>query len=138
MELLIKNRAVTLSLNILFIFESQYFNQRKTTAKYLLLIRYFFPIKFIQSMGYYVQYIVQLGWHTDAFEQLGKSSEASYKRFVPEGFEPPDGPEDWIDAWTLFYWGWWISWSPFVGEKCSFKMFRIIPLKWLVLLFFVQ
>lgn len=19
------------------------------------------------------------------------------------------------DAWTLFYWGWWISWSPFVG-----------------------
>lgn len=23
--------------------------------------------------------------------------------------------KDWIGAWTLFYWGWWISWSPFVG-----------------------
>ncbi|MEX1155253.1 BCCT family transporter [Parvibaculum sp.] len=22
---------------------------------------------------------------------------------------------DWIGGWTLFYWGWWISWSPFVG-----------------------
>jgi choline/glycine/proline betaine transport protein len=22
---------------------------------------------------------------------------------------------DWINSWTLFYWGWWISWSPFVG-----------------------
>lgn len=24
-------------------------------------------------------------------------------------------PTPWIDAWTLFYWAWWISWSPFVG-----------------------
>ncbi len=24
-------------------------------------------------------------------------------------------PNDWIGSWTLFYWGWWISWSPFVG-----------------------
>jgi choline/glycine/proline betaine transport protein len=23
--------------------------------------------------------------------------------------------EDWIGGWTLLYWGWWISWSPFVG-----------------------
>ena len=22
---------------------------------------------------------------------------------------------DWQDTWTMFYWGWWISWSPFVG-----------------------
>ncbi|MGK2741391.1 choline BCCT transporter BetT [Tepidicaulis sp. LMO-SS28] len=22
---------------------------------------------------------------------------------------------DWIGGWTLFYWAWWISWSPFVG-----------------------
>jgi len=22
---------------------------------------------------------------------------------------------DWQASWTLFYWGWWISWSPFVG-----------------------
>lgn len=24
-------------------------------------------------------------------------------------------PTDWVGAWTLFYWGWWISWAPFVG-----------------------
>lgn len=24
-------------------------------------------------------------------------------------------PRPWIDSWTLFYWAWWISWSPFVG-----------------------
>lgn len=24
-------------------------------------------------------------------------------------------PNQWISSWTLFYWGWWISWSPFVG-----------------------
>src|SRR5205823_7189309 len=21
----------------------------------------------------------------------------------------------WIGTWTIFYWAWWISWSPFVG-----------------------
>ncbi|WP_149194342.1 BCCT family transporter [Luteimonas suaedae] len=24
-------------------------------------------------------------------------------------------PTGWIGGWTLFYWGWWIAWSPFVG-----------------------
>jgi choline/glycine/proline betaine transport protein len=24
-------------------------------------------------------------------------------------------PNEWFGRWTLFYWGWWISWSPFVG-----------------------
>ena len=24
-------------------------------------------------------------------------------------------PTDWIGGWTIFYWGWWISWAPFVG-----------------------
>ena len=73
-------------------------------------------MQFVQSLGYYAQFIIQLGWHTDAFEQMGKSSSAAYKRFVPDGFENPDGPDKWIDAWTMFYWGWWISWSPFVGK----------------------
>ncbi len=25
------------------------------------------------------------------------------------------GGRDWLPNWTLFYWAWWISWSPFVG-----------------------
>ncbi len=29
----------------------------------------------------------------------------------------PHGRDDeaWIQGWTVFYWAWWISWSPFVG-----------------------
>ncbi|MGV3243873.1 BCCT family transporter [Staphylococcus sp. 11261D007BR] len=22
---------------------------------------------------------------------------------------------DWMESWTIYYWGWWMSWSPFVG-----------------------
>ena len=69
-----------------------------------------------QSIGYYFQYIVQLGWHCDAFEMLNPShGDEDRNRFVPEGFKPPDGPENWMNDWTMFYWGWWISWCPFVG-----------------------
>jgi choline/carnitine/betaine transport len=25
------------------------------------------------------------------------------------------GVADWLSAWTVFYWAWWISWTPFVG-----------------------
>ncbi|NOH83156.1 BCCT family transporter [Vibrio sp. 03-59-1] len=37
-----------------------------------------------------------------------------------ENFFPlsnPHGREDttWMHGWTVFYWAWWISWSPFVG-----------------------
>lgn len=29
----------------------------------------------------------------------------------------PHGREDeaWLQGWTVFYWAWWVSWSPFVG-----------------------
>src|SRR5699024_7626505 len=29
----------------------------------------------------------------------------------------PNNPDkrEWINDWTIFYWAWWISWSPFVG-----------------------
>ncbi|WP_228992890.1 BCCT family transporter [Streptomyces sp. DH8] len=25
------------------------------------------------------------------------------------------GGHDWLGAWTIFYWAWWLSWAPFVG-----------------------
>ncbi|WP_372623949.1 BCCT family transporter [Falsiroseomonas sp.] len=34
-----------------------------------------------------------------------------YRTFLLYAYEP----NDWIAGWTLFYWAWWISWSPFVG-----------------------
>lgn len=27
----------------------------------------------------------------------------------------PDPKSQWQDWWTIFYWGWWIAWAPFVG-----------------------
>lgn len=37
------------------------------------------------------------------------------KNIIP--LSNPHGREDmaWMHGWTVFYWAWWISWSPFVG-----------------------
>ena len=37
--------------------------------------------------------------------------------FIPMGFWTANEAEDvaWQGGWTIFYWGWWISWAPFVG-----------------------
>jgi choline/glycine/proline betaine transport protein len=38
------------------------------------------------------------------------------KSFIPRTFRTdPIVGNDWQKSWTLFYWGWWISWAPFVG-----------------------
>ena len=42
-------------------------------------------------MGFYLQHLVQLGFHTDAFEQLGPSFGASDRgRAVPWGGKYPE------------------------------------------------
>ena len=36
--------------------------------------------------------------------------------FLPMGvWVDPDRDSNWQGIWTIFYWGWWISWGPFVG-----------------------
>ncbi|WP_438462300.1 BCCT family transporter [Marinomonas sp. PE14-40] len=37
--------------------------------------------------------------------------------FVQMGlwFPEEDGPAKWQNGWTVFYWGWWLAWAPFVG-----------------------
>lgn len=50
---------------------------------------------FVQSIGAYLQNIVGLSFNVTA--QQGAAGEA------------------WQGAWTTFYWGWWMSWAPFVG-----------------------
>lgn len=69
---------------------------------------------YCQSIGYYIQWIMQLGFHCDAFELSSRSNGAADRGRAYEDGEG-DGPENWMDDWTIFYWGWWISWSPFVG-----------------------
>lgn len=39
---------------------------------------------------------------------LSEIFELSFRQFAYE-------PTPWMGDWTLFYWGWWIAWSPFVG-----------------------
>ena len=36
---------------------------------------------------------------------------------IPMGFQTfnEEGAAKWQGGWTIFYWGWWISWAPFVG-----------------------
>ena len=45
------------------------------------------------------------------------SSIGSYlTNLVPMSFQSAVfGGEDWLASWTIFYWAWWISWTPFVG-----------------------
>ena len=38
-------------------------------------------------------------------------SELISKTFTLYAYEPTE----WLGGWTIFYWGWWLSWSPFVG-----------------------
>ncbi|TDC78256.1 BCCT family transporter [Micromonospora sp. KC606] len=36
--------------------------------------------------------------------------------FIPMSFRTGAfGGEEWMAGWTIFYWAWWISWTPFVG-----------------------
>ncbi|WP_022887092.1 BCCT family transporter [Glaciibacter superstes] len=45
------------------------------------------------------------------------SSIGSYlTELVPMSFHSAVfGGTDWLASWTIFYWAWWISWTPFVG-----------------------
>ncbi|MEV0112374.1 BCCT family transporter [Streptomyces sp. NPDC050844] len=46
-----------------------------------------------------------LGAYLDDLPQLMGRTEASSGKGVAE----------WLSGWTVFYWAWWISWTPFVG-----------------------
>lgn len=61
----------------------------------------------VQSLGYHMQHFIEISFFTDAFAQL-----------KPGEGRTTDGHganASWMDWWTIFYWGWWISWAPFVG-----------------------
>ncbi len=47
---------------------------------------------YVQNVGHYLSGLVDITFNLYAYE-----------------------PKGWIGGWTLFYWGWWIAWSPFVG-----------------------
>ena len=47
---------------------------------------------FTQSLGFYLKNLPELSLWTETFRDT-----------------------NWQGSWTVFYWAWWISWSPFVG-----------------------
>lgn len=49
---------------------------------------------FTQGIGNYLQNFINMSFSLDIY----------------------DSENTWIQDWTLFYWAWWISWSPFVGS----------------------
>jgi choline/glycine/proline betaine transport protein len=46
----------------------------------------------VQDVGAYLSNLVELGFWNETYTQGA-----------------------WQNGWTVFYWGWWIAWSPFVG-----------------------
>ncbi|GAA2096959.1 MULTISPECIES: BCCT family transporter [Brevibacterium] len=50
---------------------------------------------FVESLGVYLANLMNMTFDTAALTGA-------------EG-------QDWNSTWTLFYWGWWIAWAPFVG-----------------------
>merc|ERR1740123_1562540 len=71
---------------------------------------YFILDAIVQTFGYYIWYITKIAFQTDAFERLGPKGLGNGG--APDGL---GGSDSWLTGWTLFYWGWWISWGPFVG-----------------------
>jgi choline-glycine betaine transporter len=64
----------------------------------------------VQVTGHYIWYVMKLGFHTDVWERMGN------KEMGLGGDETGTmGGSGFMAGWTLFYWGWWISWGPFVG-----------------------
>ena len=63
---------------------------------------WYFLNVYVQGVGYYIQYAIELSFHTEAYAQEGNA---------PDRKENPN----WMETWTIFYWGWWIAWSPYVG-----------------------
>jgi choline/carnitine/betaine transport len=42
---------------------------------------------------------------------------AYFTNLIPMSFQSAVfGGTDWLASWTIFYWAWWISWTPFVGN----------------------
>ena len=75
------------------------------------------------SFGYYLWYLPKIAWECDAWGRL--NSDHSWTGSAMGGSLGKDGiagtPDglgagsEWLAGWTVFYWGWWISWGPFVG-----------------------
>ncbi|SHK81833.1 betaine/carnitine transporter, BCCT family [Marinobacter antarcticus] len=65
--------------------------------------------------GLLLLFIIFAGPTMKILETLWVTSSSYVGNIIP--LSNPFGREDeaWFQGWTVFYWAWWISWSPFVG-----------------------
>ncbi|MEZ9863079.1 BCCT family transporter [Vibrio breoganii] len=59
-------------------------------------------------------FVLIIGYHV-TFASISTTLVSYVENIIP--LSNPHGRDDeaWFQGWTVFYWAWWISWSPFVG-----------------------
>ena len=76
-------------------------------------------VKLLSNVNMFIAFVllafVGLVGFSVAFGNLGTTISGYVQNIIP--LSNPHGREDeaWLQGWTVFYWAWWISWSPFVG-----------------------
>lgn len=60
-------------------------------------------------------FIVLVGSDISAVGAVAKSAGHYLGNIVALSNWAGRGDEQWMQDWTVFYWAWWVSWSPFVG-----------------------
>lgn len=66
--------------------------------------------------GLFLLFIVIVGPSLFIFDSLVQNIGAYLQKFFELSFWTETYAQtDWQKGWTVFYWAWWISWSPFVG-----------------------
>ncbi len=76
-------------------------------------------VKVLSNVNMFIAFVllafVGLVGFSVALGNLGTTIGGYIQNIIP--LSNPQGREDeaWLQGWTVFYWAWWISWSPFVG-----------------------
>ncbi|MEM1402488.1 MAG: BCCT family transporter [Pseudomonadota bacterium] len=60
-------------------------------------------------------FIAIVGGNLNALWAIAHSGIQYLEQIIPLSNWINRGDEQWMQDWTVFYWAWWVSWSPFVG-----------------------
>ena len=60
-------------------------------------------------------FLIVLGDSLNIFLSIGTTISDYAKNIIPLSNFIGREDTDWYHGWTVFYWAWWIAWSPFVG-----------------------
>ena len=65
--------------------------------------------------GLLLLFIAIVGGNIGVFNAVFDTGTQYLKHIVPLSNWVGRDDEPWMQNWTVFYWAWWVSWSPFVG-----------------------